>query len=304
MMMMETPIYPVVRPRAVLVTDLDNTLYDFPHFYEAGLRALLSAVQEWMDLDQEDALEALRLTYEVHDSIEYPFGVESIFRDSGLDRTTASQAAAACVAAFWASASDALRPYPSVRATLKLLRTEGIVVVGLTDAPVHEATRRLHHLGLLGCFSKLIALSLFDRRRPGSILVRLSDVPGYHRRRPRRVEALPKTMRKPNSDVYESLMAIYEVTPENMVVVGDSIERDLIPAMTVGARPLWARYGTRRFDSEKLIPKVVPFRLPEVTKKPTIPAAVAGIDRFNEVLQHLPVQQILSFRTDDERFDY
>jgi phosphoglycolate phosphatase len=293
------------RPRAVLVTDLDNTLYDFPRFYEAGLSALLATVSKWVDVHEDDALDSLRIAYEVHQSIEYPFGVESILRDSGLDRPTAVDAASACLEAFWESARHALRPYPSVRPTLSLLVDQRIVVIGLTDAPVREAMRRLHHLGLLRYFSRLMALSLFTRRSPGSVLVRLEDVPGYGRYLPKRVEGLPRTMRKPNSDVYQSIIATYDVAPERVVVVGDSIQRDLAPAIAVGARGVWARYGTRRFEAERLIPKVVPFKLPEVTGRPGAAVeAVPSIDRFDEVLRHLPVQQVLEFSSDDGKVDY
>ena len=53
--------------------------------------------------------------------------------------------------------------------------------------------------------------------------------------------------------MYELAFSQLEVSPRDAIVVGDSVQKDLAPAMAMGATGVWARYGTeferRNFDT-------------------------------------------------------
>jgi FMN phosphatase YigB (HAD superfamily) len=221
---------------AVLVTDLDNTLYDFAAYYEAGLAALVDELCFLLSMEEDAVTSSLREVFAHHGSIEYPFAVEEIPEVLALEDGIRNDVIRRCMSAFWSSASDRIEPYPTVRQTLRHLQRDGVTVIAHTDAPIHEVMRRLRHMNLDRYFTGIIAQQWF-RRRPGrSQMVCLSEVPGWSRP-PRRMQPLwriPVADRKPSASVYRRIAQELGVHPGESTVIGDSVARDLLPAVEVG----------------------------------------------------------------------
>lgn len=290
---------PLRRRRAVpqlVITDVDNTLYDFGCYYEAGLRGLVSAAVSLLPMSEGQILHALRSVYERRGSIEYPFALEEFPEVVALPPEDRPAAIYAMVGAFWAEAAQALVPYPGVVAALRTLSADGVDVVAFTDAPIHEAVRRLRGLGIDKYLSGVVATQWFGPRSRSTAVMRVYDVPGMARvpRRLRLVGRLRDDERKPNPATFARIAALFEVDAPQVTVIGDSPARDLAPAAALGMRPVWARYGRRVPEREVLLQQVVPFRLPEITTRQDAAAAeYEAVDRFDELLELLPTQQLL-----------
>lgn len=290
---------PYGRGRALLITDLDNTLYDFPRYYEAGLQAVVLALTNMLDLPESDVICQLREVFTRRGSVEYPFAVQEMDAVSRLPKVDARTLSLETTNAFWEAARGDLITYPTVYETLELLSRERVSVVALTDAPYREALRRLHHLRIEQFFSAVVALDWFGAHRSPAVGIRLSDVPGYVRRRPTQLGwKLKLEDRKPNRGVISALARRYRHEGMAQVAVGDSFERDLAPALELGMTCLHAGYGSRSISDGGLLLKVVPSILPEVRRSsvPHSAASVVSINRFEEALAYLPVQQRFDFQ--------
>jgi phosphoglycolate phosphatase len=199
-------------------------------------------------------------------------------------------------ATFWESAQPALRAYPGVVETLRHLSRDGVEVVAFTDAPIHEAVRRLRAIGVDRYLSGVVATQWFGRRPRLSIALTVKEVPGFVQL-PRRLSVIGRLSddeRKPNPDTYARIMDMFELAPQHVTVIGDSPTRDLQPAAALGMRAVWARYGRRHPAREVMLQQVVPFRLPEITSRQDAAAApFLAIDRFDQLLGLLPTQQFL-----------
>jgi FMN phosphatase YigB (HAD superfamily) len=278
-----------------IITDLDNTIYDFARYYEAGLAGLVSRICAEFDFSTTDATARLREVYTARRSIEYPFAIEEFPELRSMSEESRSKFVRDALVAFWDGATGQLQAYQTVRETLRHLDQEGIPVVAYTDAPVHEAMRRLRALGIDRYFTGIVAQSWFHRKN-GTIIALLDDLPG-HRRASRHLKFVWRASwddRKPSELIYRKIALGMELNPRNIVVIGDSVERDLLPAIELGCTGVWASYGKRSIGGERLLRQVVPHLLPEVRNiRSAASNGICEAYQFEDVVQHLPIQQFL-----------
>jgi phosphoglycolate phosphatase len=282
------------RARSLLITDLDNTLYDFVSYYEAGLSAIVTHLTEQLNLDAEEAICRLREVFKRRGTIEYSFAIEEIEEVQRLDDPQRMEFVRQVVTSFWTNATRSLQPYETVCDTLRHLYKHDIAVIAYTDAPIHEAMRRLHHIGCDKYVSGIVAQRGIRRGNKRSILL-LNELPG-HTRPSRKSSLVWRTSpqeKKPNLLVYERISAQLGFRPQEIAVIGDSVSRDLLPALELGLTGIWARYGRRDHTKEGLLKSLVPDVLPEARPTQDAPSTVPTVDRFQEVLDYLPVQQLL-----------
>lgn len=287
------------RARELLITDVDNTLYDFGAYFEAGLRGLVPVAATALGRSESYVLEALKKVFTLRKSIEYPFPLADFPEVRNMAPDERREVLQISSAAFWAEASAALTPYPGVLAALRHLRNDGVEVVAFTDAPFHEAARRLRALALDRYLSGFVATQWFRRPQHGTPVLRITDIPGFVRVRRSLsvVRRLEHTERKPNPQTYAEIMRAFELTPENVTVIGDSPSRDLAPAAGLGMQAIWARYGRRNPASEVLLQQVVPFRLPEIIVAQDADASpYPAVDSFDGILDYLHTQLVLPLR--------
>jgi FMN phosphatase YigB (HAD superfamily) len=284
------------RTRSVLITDLDNTLYDFVSYYEAGLAAVIEELTSELRLARQEAIDQLREVFRLRGTIEYSFAIEDIREVRSLPDSLRAEFVRHAVAAFWISAAQALQPYRTVVETLAHLHQQDVAIIAYTDAPMHEAMRRLHHLGCDTYLTGIVAQRGVRRGRRRSMLL-LRELPGHAT--PSRSASIvwrigPDEL-KPNQQAYERIAAHLSFGASDIVVIGDSVPRDLIPALELGFTGVWARYGRRDRRSEGLLQSLVPSILPEARGAPEIPASLPIADTFQDVVRYLPIQQVLPF---------
>lgn len=291
-----------MKHHGLLITDLDNTLYDFPAYYEAGLKSAVEAINSTFSADTDTTVGWLRQIYGRHGSIEYPFAMEELPPALLLPQNERREFVQVAMREFWTAATDSLALYPTVERALQDLHYQGIAIVAYTDAPIHEAMRRLRKLGINRYLSGLVARTWFRRRSTATFVANLSSMPGYSRpaRHLQIVWRLPDPERKPSVAVYQRIADAFSCDPSAVTVIGDSIPRDLLPAQALGMKAVWARYGMRQAADEGLLQLVVPSRLPELSTLPE-PRGAMIVDVFEDVSQQLPVQQILRVQADVTR---
>ncbi len=158
-----------VKPR-LLVTDIDNTLFDWVSYYTSSLESMLGFVSKKLGLPYSLLLEEARAVFSSEDSIEYPFVVQSMpsvikFFGADIDRLL-EEVVRPSREIFKATASAFLKPYPGVVETLDAFESlcPDVPLVALTDAPRYVAMWKLNKLGLLHRFSAIYGRS--DPRLP------------------------------------------------------------------------------------------------------------------------------------------
>ena len=239
---------PMIR---LVVTDMDNTLYSWVDYIVPAVEAMVEAVCRATLLPRIRVVQALKAVYEKYESNEYPFALQesALFREypdfGSFDKLVIVPAREA----FAAARKKYLRPYKGVLETLKALKARGIRVVALTDAPRNPAEQRAKRLGFDQLLDGLYTLPGFEfpAGPEGEKLIApdiLSREEAGHYRAACKVVALPREYEKPSREGLLQVLRDYEVRPEETLLVGDSLKKDVALARAIGARDCWAEYGT------------------------------------------------------------
>ncbi len=201
--------------RAVIF-DLDNTLVDF---MKMKRRAIEEAVPAMIDAGlQLSAEESNKIINEIYkeQGIEY----QQVF-DAFLQRVLKKvdyKILSAGIVAYRRAREAALIPYPHVYSTLNKLLKLGIKMGIVSDAPAKEAWLRLAYLNFHHIVDAVVTFEDTGKR-------------------------------KPHSAPFLAILSKLDVKPDEAIMVGDWVERDIIGAEKIGMKTAFARYGDT-FDTK------------------------------------------------------
>lgn len=205
----------MLKIRAILF-DLDNTLSDFMLMKEEACKAAAHAmVVAGLNMTKKTAYDELIKTY-------FDLGLESdvafteFLRNSGVFN---HKILAAAINSYLEAKSNFVKPYPRVKSTLRKLQRQSVVLGIITDAPKTKAYQRLLKMGIEPYFNFVV---------------------GFEDTASKKLTGLP--FRLALSEVKKELP---DVAESEILMVGDSIERDIQPAKQFGIKTALAKYGSR-----------------------------------------------------------
>jgi putative hydrolase of the HAD superfamily len=205
--------------RAILF-DLDNTLVDFIHMKEESCRAAAQAmVASGLCMKEAEAYEHLIKAY-------FAVGIESDNAFSEFLKNVGQfdhKILAAAINAYLDAKNKCLKPYPNVKPVLEKLENRGIFLSVVTDAPKTKAYQRLLSMGIEPYFKFVVGYEDTSNLKNTGLPLLLA------------LELLRKEL--PSLVNGEILM------------VGDSMERDLVPAKKLGLRTALSRYGQKTAEA-------------------------------------------------------
>jgi putative hydrolase of the HAD superfamily len=131
---------------------------------------------------------------------------------------------AAAINAYLDTKKKCLKPYPNVKPTLKKLQKSGIFLLIVTDAPKTKAYQRLIGMGIEPFFKYVVGFEDTNSlKSTGLPLILALDI-----------------VRK----------ELPNLTEEQILMVGDSIDRDIIPARKLGLRTVLSKYGQNKVEPD------------------------------------------------------
>jgi FMN phosphatase YigB (HAD superfamily) len=267
----------------LLVTDLDNTLYDWVGFFAKAFRAMIDQAVGILGVDRNELLDQLRDVHRRHHDSERPWSLaetpaalvrwpEAEARRSGLNDA---------FHAFNRARKQHLQLYPGVAETLSRIRSTGVPVLGHTEASTVNALGRVSRLDLAQFLDRLYAADLGDE----------IDNP------PVPVTPVRREIHKPDPRILSEICSNYAIEPCEALYVGDSIARDIGMARQIGMHAAWAAYGTRHAPEDwTTLTRVTHWTQEDVERaesaqrhfghtKPEV-----TLERFSELLDHYHFQ--------------
>jgi FMN phosphatase YigB (HAD superfamily) len=231
----------------LLITDLDNTLYDWVTYFATAFRAMVKDLAALLSVDEERLLNEFKAVHRRYGNSEYPFAVFELpsvrERFGDASRAELLKTLESPLNAFRAARRERLRLYPTVDDTLRALKERGVIIVGHTEAIAVHAYYRLRLLGVVGYFRHIYALE--SRLEPHPDPLREADL----KPEPGLISPIPLAERKPNPELLRDICKKEGVPPSDAWYVGDSLTRDVSMAKQAGVTALWARYGVK-YDRE------------------------------------------------------
>ena len=146
----------------LLITDLDNTLYDWVTFFAQSFSIMVEVLNEITGIPVDTLLDEFKTIHQKYQNSEHPFAVLELpsvrARYPGLTPAELRREIDPALHAFNSVRKQLLSLYPCVFETLELLKSFGIQIVGHTEATAPNALFRLRKLGILSLFDRLYAL--------------------------------------------------------------------------------------------------------------------------------------------------
>jgi len=195
--------------KAVLF-DLDNTLIDFMTMKRKSCEAAVEAmVAAGLKEKKSTVTEILFELYDKH-GIEYGMIFQELLKK--LMGKVDYRILAEGIVAYRRAQASYMRPYPNAKKTLIALRSAGIRLGIVSDAPSVNAWIRLVELGIQDFFDAIVTFHDTGERKPSPLPFRM---------------ALDRL----------------GVSPGECLFVGDWVERDIAGAKALGMKTAFAKYG-------------------------------------------------------------
>lgn len=137
-----------MRP-TTLITDFDNTLYDWFHMWHQSFSAMLTEIKRISGLTDDILLPEIREIHQQNRTSEYAFLVENLpclraaYPDQNLQLVFDD-----AIHAYRSARKANLRLYDGVRETLTELRAANVLIVLFTDSLAFYTIDRIKRLGL------------------------------------------------------------------------------------------------------------------------------------------------------------
>jgi phosphoglycolate phosphatase-like HAD superfamily hydrolase len=236
-------------PVATVITDLDNTLYDWVAMWGAAFSAMLRVLVEQSGINQSIIEAEAPDVHRKYGTSEFSFLIESL---PSLQREhpgrNLTEVYADAIRVYREAREASLRLFPTVMDTLTTLKAKGCLVIGYTDSRAFYSAYRIRKLGLDGVLDFLFSPP--DHDLPGTTRDLRSQPPEAYEFKKTVHRHTPEGEVKPNPHVLGDIMRNVGATPARTVYIGDSLMKDVLMAQEAGVTDVFAKYGLAHHRDE------------------------------------------------------
>jgi FMN phosphatase YigB (HAD superfamily) len=232
-----------MRPQLV-VTDLDNTVWDWFHMWYQSFSAMLQTLEALTGLPSAVLEQEARIVHQSVGTTEYTFVLDEM---PSLIKLARPRLPSQTYRAALAVRADVRRRetvlYPGVVDTLKTFKRKEVPVLAFTESNAYWTEWRIRKTGLDGLLTVLYSAP--DQGFPEGL------DRGELRRNPPAEYGLKRTIHrttplgylKPDPHILDVMMRDYAVAPQDVLYVGDSLMKDVAMANSLGVTSALALYG-------------------------------------------------------------
>jgi len=194
-----------------VIFDLDNTLVDF-------VEAKLIACEEVVNyLDRGDPEELFDHFLNGNYNIEDPQNIKDYLQSNNISDEDVFER---CSEIYRSTKLENIELYPGVRDVLEEIRRKGLKIALVTDAERFNAINRLKKVGLKGYFDTIVTFDDTGKK-------------------------------KPDPEPFLCCLEEMGLEPEEVILIGDSLDRDVVPGKEIGIITVHARYGDKNYNEER-----------------------------------------------------
>jgi HAD superfamily hydrolase (TIGR01549 family) len=265
----------VSREISLLITDLDNTLFDWFEIWYRPFTAMLDRLVVESGLGRDFLEKEFQEVHRRHGTSEYAFAIEElpslIAMHPGQDLTIVHGAA---IDAYRESRRKVMQLFPTVEESLRALRSRGCLIVAYTESTEFYTKYRIKNLGLDPLIDYLYSPP--DHRLPAHLsFKRFRYYSEDHYRFDHTVQRYtPPGELKPNPRILAEIIDDVGGQKEKSLYVGDSLIKDVAMAKSAGVVDVWAKYGVaQNREAYELLRRVTHWRDADVAREKSITEA-------------------------------
>jgi phosphoglycolate phosphatase len=233
----------------LLVTDLDNTIWDWFRAWHKSFSAMLDKLVELSNVPESRLLAEIQVVHRARKTSEYSYLLNEL--PSLRDPENTLDPLSVYDEAVHVQNSERLRHtrlYPGVRDVFEQLTEYNVPVIAYSESVAYWTEWRIRKTGLDGLIKVLYTSP--DHDLPDGVNVAdLRTQPDFeyglkwtdHRH-------VPTGTIKPNPLVLRKIISDFDIEPDQIVYVGDSLMKDVHMAQSVGVHDVLASYGIAQHE--------------------------------------------------------
>jgi FMN phosphatase YigB (HAD superfamily) len=236
---------------SLLVTDVDNTLYDWLDIWYSSFNALLDETVRISGVSREVLEHQMRAIHQRAGTAEYFHVLQELPALRDLHGTSGYiDLYQPAIAEFRSARARAMRLYPGVRETLVAIREHGTRIVAYTESQSFYTSLRFRWLELDGLIDVLYSPAE-SKHAPEVNLLGIRQYPDEHYLlRETEHRHTPAGHYKPDTEVLKSIVEEFGESMRSTLYVGDSLLKDVAMAQALGVCDAHAAYGVAQSRTE------------------------------------------------------
>jgi FMN phosphatase YigB (HAD superfamily) len=230
--------------KTALITDLDNTLFDWVDLWYKCFSAMLNEIVRISGLPRETLIPEIRAVHQKYGTSEYSLLIEELSSLRPLLKgRPATEIFASAIEAYREQRRQNLNLFPTVAETLLKIKGRGTRIIGYTESMGFYSNYRIRRLGLDGVLDYVFCPE--DHvLPPGLTSEKLRAYPASHYElRYTKQLFTPKGSKKPDTVVLNAIISDLALVKSDCVYVGDNLVKDVAMALDCGVEDAWAEYG-------------------------------------------------------------
>jgi phosphoglycolate phosphatase-like HAD superfamily hydrolase len=253
---------------AIVVTDLDDTLWDWVSIWYHPFKAMLDKICEISGVPREELLRDFQEVHTRHGTSEYAFALEelpSLIRKHPGEDIVAVYAEA--IEAYRNARRQVMKLYPDVLETLESIKDRGTLIVGYTESLAFYTRYRLLKLGLDRTLDFLYSPADHDLPKGLTTEAIRKYSPESYRLRRTVHRHTPAGKEKPSPEVLLQILADVGARPDEAIYIGDKLVKDVAMAQAAGVTDVHAAYGDAHNREEYELLRSVTHWTPEAVER-------------------------------------
>lgn len=207
--------------KTTLITDLDDTLYDWIGFFIPAFYAMVDELVVITGIDKNVLLSEFKERHQYYGSVEYPFVTLSLpsikEKYSSLSDEELRIVLNEAFHRFNSVRKRNLQLYDGVEETLKELSDNNVTIIGYTESSPENGFYRLKRLGVAEYFSRVYtSTTKYETPFPLDSKIKMVDT------------------KKPDKKVLLEICQYEKCNPSEAIYIGDSLTKDIFMANSAG----------------------------------------------------------------------
>ena len=233
-----------MKVKHALITDLDNTLFDWFEFWYQSFSAMFREIQIISGVPEDILYSEIKKVHQKYGTSEYAFLIEELpcLREV-FPKEDLLVLFAPAIDLYRRKRRETLKLYSGVHETLDYLKNHGVTVIGYTESMAFYSNYRIRSLNLDGRLDFLFSPADHDIP-PGLLRENIRKYPSsrYELCKTTHLHT-PSGELKPNPDILLDLCEKTNIEPERSVYIGDNLYKDVRMAQEARIDDVYAAYG-------------------------------------------------------------
>jgi len=227
----------------LLITDLDDTIWDWLSMWYNSFLPYFTDIKEISGIEEDALIESFKKLHQKYHSSEVSFAYNDLVGLKKEDKKNIEQKKSkngrSIIHNYYYNKKHNLNLYPNVLSTLLKIKSKGTLIVGFTESNSFFTQYRIKTLDIDGLFDSIYTPA--DVGMPKK--VKRYYEKGYWDLKDTKIRILPKRTKKPNPEILLKIAKDYMVPLNEIVYIGDKLDRDIYMAKSANITNVHVTYG-------------------------------------------------------------